>query len=53
MRTFQVPEACVDATELADEVIARLNRKQRGNALALALRDYSVASQACRREAAP
>jgi len=46
-----VPEECVDAAELADEVIARLNRNQRDNALALALRDYSVASQACRREA--
>jgi len=48
-----VPEECVDAAELADEVIARLNRNQRNNALALALRDYSVASQACRREASP
>ena len=46
-----VPEACLDAAELADEVIARLNRNQRDNALALALRDYSVASQACRRAA--
>ena len=49
--TSRVPEECLVATELADEVIARLNRKQRDNALALALRDYSVASQACRREA--
>ena len=47
----RVPEACLDAAELADEVIARLNRNQRDNALALALRDYSVASQACRRAA--
>jgi hypothetical protein len=46
-----VPEECVDTAELADEVIARLNRNQRDNTLALALRDYSVASQACRREA--
>ena len=46
-----VPEECVDTAELADEVIARLNRNQRDNALALDLRDYSVASQACRREA--
>jgi hypothetical protein len=46
-----VPEECVDAAELADEVISRLNRNQRDNALALKLRDYSVASQACRREA--
>ena len=48
-----VPDECVDAAELADEVISRLNRGQRDNALALALRDYSVASQACRREASP
>jgi hypothetical protein len=46
-----VPEECVDAAELADEVISRLNRNQRDNALALALRDYTIASQACRREA--
>jgi hypothetical protein len=46
-----VPQACLDAAELADQVIARLNRNQRDNALALDLRDYSVASQACRREA--
>jgi alkanesulfonate monooxygenase SsuD/methylene tetrahydromethanopterin reductase-like flavin-dependent oxidoreductase (luciferase family) len=48
-----VPEECVEASELADEVISRLNRGQRDNTLALALRDYSVASQACRREASP
>jgi hypothetical protein len=47
----QVPEECLDAAELADEVISRLNRNQRDNALAVALRDYSIASQACRREA--
>jgi hypothetical protein len=46
-----VPESCVDASELADEIISRLNRNQRDNALALDLTDYSVASQACRREA--
>jgi hypothetical protein len=46
-----VPEECVDAVELANEVISRLNRNQRDNALALMLTDYSVASQACRREA--
>jgi hypothetical protein len=46
-----VPEACVDAAELADEIISRLNRNQRDNTLALALTDYTVASQACRKEA--
>jgi hypothetical protein len=48
-----VPEECVDAAELADEIIARLNRNQRDNTLALDLTDYTVASQACRREASP
>jgi hypothetical protein len=48
-----VPEACVEAAELADEVISRLNRNDRDNSLALALRDYTIASQACRREASP
>jgi hypothetical protein len=50
---ISVPDECVEASELADEVISRLNRGQRDNALALALRDYSVASQACRKEASP
>jgi hypothetical protein len=48
-----VPEECVDAAELADEVISRLNRNDRDNRLASALRDYTIASQACRREASP
>ena len=47
----QVPEACLDAAELADEVISRLNRNDRDNRLASALRDYTIASQACRRQA--
>ena len=49
----RVPEECLDAAELADEIISRLTRNQRDNTLALDLRDYSVASQACRRAAAP
>jgi hypothetical protein len=49
----EVPEACLDAAELADEVIARLNRNQRDNRLFLALRDYTIASQNCRRAASP
>jgi hypothetical protein len=48
----QVPQECLDASELADEIISRLNRNQRDSRLALALRDYTIASQACRREAA-
>jgi hypothetical protein len=54
MKTItSVPEECLEAAELADEVISRLNRGQRDNTLALDLRDYSVASQACRKEASP
>ena len=48
-----VPEACVETAELADEAIARLNRNIRDERLFLALRDYTIASQACRREASP
>lgn len=48
-----VPEACVETAELADDVISRLNRNIRDERLFLALRDYSIASQACRREASP
>jgi hypothetical protein len=48
-----VPSACVDTAELADEVISRLTRNVRDQRLFLALRDYTIASQACRREASP
>ena len=48
-----VPDDCLETAELADEVISRLNRNDRDNRLALTLRDYTIASQACRREASP
>ena len=48
-----VPEQCVESAELADEVISRLTRNIRDERLFLALRDYTIASQACRREASP
>jgi hypothetical protein len=48
-----VPEACLEAVKLGDEVIARLTRNQRDNRLFPALRKYTIASQACRREASP
>ena len=48
-----VPGACVETAELADEVIARLNRNDRDNRLAALLRDYTIASQNCRRAASP
>jgi hypothetical protein len=51
--TPEVPRACLDAAELADEVIARLNRNQRDKRLSPVLRDYTIASQACRRSASP
>jgi anti-sigma factor RsiW len=50
---ISVPESCLDTAGLGDEVIARLNRNQRDNRLFLALRDYTIASQACRKEASP
>jgi hypothetical protein len=48
-----VPEECLEAAELADEIISALTRDERDNRLALNLRDYSVANQACREEASP
>jgi hypothetical protein len=48
-----VPKACLDAAELADEVISKLDRNDRDQRLFSALRDYTIASQACRREASP
>jgi hypothetical protein len=48
-----VPKVCVDTAKLADEVISRLTRNQRAHRLTLALRDYTIASQACRRKASP
>ncbi len=48
-----VPDDCLEAAQLADEVISRLNRNVRDNRLAEVLRDYTIASQACRREASP
>jgi hypothetical protein len=48
-----VPEPCVETADLGDEVISRLTRNVRDQRLFLALRDYTIASQACRREASP
>lgn len=49
----QVPEACLEAAELADEIISALTKNERDTRLAMDLRDYSVANQACREEAQP
>jgi hypothetical protein len=51
--TTRVPDACLDAAELADEIISRLNRNVRDNRLTRALSEYTVASQRCRHEASP
>ena len=48
----KVPQACVEAADLADQVISRLDRNVRDRRLFVTLRDYTIASQACRREAA-
>jgi hypothetical protein len=48
-----VPETCVETAELADEVISRLNRNIRDDRLAELLGDYTINSQACRRQASP
>jgi hypothetical protein len=48
-----VPQSCVETAELADEVISKLDRNVRDQRLFSALRDYTIASQACRREASP
>jgi hypothetical protein len=48
-----VPAVCLEAAELADEIISALTANERDNRLALNLRDYSVANQACREEASP
>jgi hypothetical protein len=50
---ISVPEACLDTAKLGDEVIARLTSNQRDDRLFPALRKYTIASQACRREASP
>jgi hypothetical protein len=50
---ISVPESCLDTAEKGDEVIGRLAANIRDNRLAAELRDYTIASQACRREASP
>ena len=48
-----VPEACLQTATKGDEVITRLVANIRDNRLNLALKDYTTASQACRKEASP
>jgi hypothetical protein len=53
IRTKTSVPVCLDMAKLGDEVIARLTRNQRDNRLFSVLRKYTIASQACRREASP
>jgi hypothetical protein len=48
-----VPEVCLEAAEKGDEVIALLIGNIRNRRLSSALDEYTVASQACQREASP
>ncbi len=47
------PPACLEAARRADETMDMLVRNVRDRRLSLALKAYTVASQACRREASP
>jgi hypothetical protein len=48
-----VPETCLETAERGDQVIAYLIRNIRDNRLSSALKNYTLSSQACRREASP
>jgi hypothetical protein len=47
------PRSCLETARRADETMDMLVRNVRDQRLALALKAYTVASQACRREASP
>lgn len=47
------PPACLDTARRADTLIDLFTRKVRDRRLSLALKDYTLASQACRKEASP
>jgi hypothetical protein len=48
-----VPEVCLETARRGDEVIHLLTINDRGRRLAEALKAYTLASQACRKEASP
>ena len=48
-----VPQVCLETARMGDEVIAKLVINDRRRRLAEALKAYTVASQACRKEASP
>jgi hypothetical protein len=49
----KVPEACLEMARRGDEAIHLLTVNDRSRRLALALRAYTLASQACRKAASP
>jgi hypothetical protein len=48
-----VPPACLETAKRADELMDLFTRKVRDRRLSLALKAYTLASQACRKEASP
>jgi hypothetical protein len=48
-----VPEACLETARRGDEVLHLFTINDRGRRLAEALKAYTLASQACRKEASP
>jgi hypothetical protein len=47
------PPACLDTAKKADTLIDLFTRNVRDRRLSLALKEYTLASQACRKEASP
>jgi hypothetical protein len=50
---FVAPPACLQTAQRADEVIDLFTKNIRDRRLSLALKAYTMASQACRKEASP
>ena len=48
-----VPQVCLETARMGDQVIAKLMINDRDRRLAEALKAYTLASQACRKEASP
>jgi hypothetical protein len=48
-----VPEVCLETARMGDQVIAKLMINDRDRRLVEALKAYTLASQACRKEASP
>ena len=48
-----VPQVCLETARMGDQVIAKLMINDRDRRLAQALKAYTLASQACRKQASP